>query len=155
MHDPSSEFSLADFDAETYLRALIVVVKVHGIEPVERSFVESRARILGVEHEHLWDDTIDDLPPLPDGMSEMTRRVVLRDCVLIACIDGEYTDAERTWIHRICAWLSLSTTTADLFEDWFRRYFDMMDEQEALLWGFEPPTGRFVESEDGGSARQP
>jgi len=152
MHDPSRLFSLDDFDAETYLRVLILVVKVHGIEPVERSFVESRARILGAEHEHLWDETIEELPPLPEGMSDMTRRVVLRDCVLIACLDGEYSDTERAWIHRICDWLGLSHTTADLFEDWFHRYFDLIDEQEALLWGFEPPTGRFVERSEAPSA---
>lgn len=146
MHDPTRHF-LDDFDAETYLRALIVVVKVHGVEPVERDFVVSRARILGVDDSHLWDDGVDELPPLPEGMSDMTRRVVLRDCILIACIDGEYTDTEREWIHRICAWLGLSLQTADLFEDWFHRYFDMMDEQEALLWGFEPPTGRFVDTD--------
>jgi len=146
MHDPSPLFSLEDFDAETYLRVLILVVKVHGIEPVERSFVESRAKILGVAHEHLWAETIDELPPLPDGMSDMTRRVVLRDCILIACLDGEYSDDERVWIHRICAWLGLSVATADQFEDWFHRYFDLMDEQEALLWGFEPPKGPVVTS---------
>lgn len=144
MHEPAPDF-LDDFHAETYLRVLIAVVKVHGIEPVEREFVESRARILGVDHEHLWDETLTDLPALPDGMSDMTRRVVLRDCILIACIDGDYTDTERAWVHRIRDWLALGAETADLFEDWFRRYFDLMDEQEALLWGFEPPTGRFVE----------
>lgn len=141
MHDPNDILELADFDAETYLRALILVVKVHGIEPVERAFVERRARMLGVEHGHLWEEGLDDLPELPESMSDMTRRVVLRDCILIACIDGEYSDEERSWIHRICAWLGLSTDTADRFEDWFRRYFELMDEQEALLWGFEPPTG--------------
>jgi len=145
MDDLTEALHLGDFDAETYLRCLILVVKVHGIEPVEREFVEAKARILGVDHEHLWDDTIDDLPPLPDAMTEMTRRVVLRDCILIACIDGEYTDTEREWVHRICGWLQLDLQTADLFEDWFRRYFDLMDEQEALLWGFEPPTGTFTE----------
>jgi len=145
MHDATTDFRLADFDAETYLRALILVVKVHGIEPVERTFVEARARILGVDHEHLWDDTIDDLPPVPSTMSDMTRRVVLRDCILIGCIDGEYTDTERAWVHRICEWLGLATETADNFEDWFHRYFELMDEQEALLSGFEPPVGTFVE----------
>jgi hypothetical protein len=146
MHDPARHL-LEDFDAETYLRALIVVVKVHGVEPVERDFVVSRARILGVEHEHLWDDEVADLPPLPDDLSDTTKRVVLRDCILIACIDGDYTDTERQFIHRIRDWLGLAPETVDLFEDWFRRYFDLMDEQEALLWGFEPPTGRFVEPE--------
>ena len=136
---------LEDFDAEAYLRALIVVVKVHGIEEVERDFVEARARILGVDPAHLWDETLEELPPLNDAMSDPTRRVVLRDCILIACIDGEYTDSERAWIHRIRDWLGLDAQTVDLFEDWFRRYYDLMDEQEALLWGFEPPVGTFTE----------
>lgn len=143
--DDSAYLLLEDFDAEAYLRALIAVVKVHGIEEVERDFVEARARTLGVDPSHLWDETLDELPPIRGEMSDPTRRVVLRDCILIACIDGEYTDTERAWIHRIRDWLGLDEQTVDLFEDWFRRYYDLMDEQEALLCGFEPPVGTFVE----------
>lgn len=136
---------LGDFDANAYLRALIAVVKVHGVEEVERQFVETRARVLGVDPSHLWDEALVELPPILGSMSDTTRRVVLRDCIFIACIDGEYTETERVWIHRIRDWLGLGEQTADLFEDWCRRYFDLMSEQEALLLGFEPPIGRFVD----------
>ncbi len=138
MDDPALHL-LEDFDAETYLRALIAVVKVHGIEPVEHDYVEARAKLLGVDATDLWEEDLEDLPPVAESVSDTTRRVVVRDCILMGCIDGEYTDDERAWVHRIAAWLGVSTHTCNLFEDWLRRYFDLLDEQEALLCGFEPP----------------
>ena len=130
---------LEDFDRKVYLRCLIAVVKVHGIEPIERDYVNSRAALLGIESEGLWDEPLTEFPELQPGVSEITRRVIVRDCILMGCIDGEYTDDERTWVHRIAEWLEVSTETCDLLEDWLRRYFDLIDEQEALLCGFEPP----------------
>ena len=130
---------LDDFDATTYIRALITVVKMDGIKPIERQYVEARAALLGVETGALWDEDLTDLPPIPDDVSLVTRRVVVRDCILMACIDDDYTDRERERVHQIAAWLSVDVETCDRFEDWFARYFDMMDEQEALLEGFDPP----------------
>lgn len=133
----AARLALHDFDAHAYLRLLIAVVKVCGITEVEREWVEARARLLGVDATALWSETLTELPPLPPDLSDRTRRVVLRDCILIACIDGDYADKERALVHRVRDWLGLSAATADRFEGWFRRYFDLMEEQEALLEGFE------------------
>ncbi|MEQ1570466.1 MAG: hypothetical protein ABMA64_32840 [Myxococcota bacterium] len=143
--DDAAHLLLEGFDAHAYLRALIAIVKVAGVTDTERDYVESRARVLGVDSAPLWQETLTELPVLPDSVTERTRRVVLRDCVFIACIDGDYADKERAWVHRIRDWLGLAPEVSDLFEDWFRRYFDLMDEQEALLLGFEPPVGRFLD----------
>ena len=98
---------LDDFDATTYIRALITVVKMDGIKPIERQYVEARAALLGVETGALWDEDLTDLPPIPDDVSLVTRRVVVRDCILMACIDDDYTDRERERVHQIAAWLSV------------------------------------------------
>ena len=138
MNDPSL-LLLDGFDTQIYLRALIAVVKLHGIEPVEREYVEARAALLNVDCTDLWDEDLVEFPPISDEVSVVTRRVVVRDCILMGCIDGDYSDEERAWVHKIAAWLDISTETCDRLEDWLHRYFDLLDEHEALLSGFDPP----------------
>lgn len=140
MNDPAT-LLLEGFDAQTYLRALITVVKIHGIEPIEREYVEARARVLGVDAAPLWAEQVTEFPPIPDEVGEVTRRVIVRDCIMMGCIDGEYSDQERAWVHKIADWLGVSEETCDHLEDWLHRYFALMDEQEALLSGFDPPVG--------------
>ncbi len=89
----------------------------------------------------LWEEDLKAFPTIPEEVSEVTRRVVVRDCILLGCIDGEYTDAERAWVHRIATWLGVDLEASDRLEDWLRRYFDLMEEQEMLLSGFDPPFG--------------
>ena len=141
MHDPALLSLLDGFDAETYLRALIAVVKIDGIKVIERDYIETRAKVLGVDTVALWEEELKEFPPIPEEVSEVTRRVIVRDCILLGCIDGEYTDAERAWVHRIATWLSVDIEASDRLEDWLRRYFDLMEEQEMLLSGFDPPFG--------------
>lgn len=141
MNDADLMMMLGGFDARIYMTALITIVKLHGIEPIEREFVEARAKLLGVDTTDLWEEDIESFPPVSDEVGEMTRRVIVRDCILMGCIDGDYSDKEREWVHRIATWLEVGEETCDLLEDWLHRYFAMMDEQEALLSGFDPPTG--------------
>jgi len=141
MHDPALMSLLDGFDAPTYLRALIAVVKIDGVKPIERDYVEARAKVLGADTTTLWEEDFSEFPPIPEEVSEVTRRVIVRDSILLGCIDGEYTDAERAWVHRVAAWLSVDIDACDRLEDWLRRYFDLMDEQEMLLSGFDPPFG--------------
>ena len=140
MKDPAT-LLLQGFDAQVYLRALITVVKIHGIEPVERDYVEARARVLGVDPAPLWAEEERELPPIPEDVGELTRRAIVRDCIMMGCIDGEYSDQERARVHEIATWLGVTEETCDHLEDWLRRYFELMDEQEALLSGFDPPVG--------------
>jgi len=130
---------LGGFDVSNYLRALIAVVKLHGVEPIEREYVEARAAMLGVKTAALWEEEITEFPPLTEDVGVVTRRVIVRDCIMLGCIDGEFSDKEREWVHRIAVWLDVSVEACDNIEDWLHRYYALMEEQEALLSGFDPP----------------
>jgi hypothetical protein len=143
MHDPAmadpAALLLGGFDARTYLRALIAVVRLHGVEEVEREYVNARAALLDVDPTALWEERLTEFPPIAEEVSVTTRRAIVRDCLLMGCLDGDLSDAERERIYQIAGWLDVERRTCDLLEDWLHRYFDMMDEMEALLSGFDPP----------------
>lgn len=130
---------LEDFDSVTYLRLLVAQAQVDGLVPEERDYILLRGAMLGVDTEPLLAEPLRELPPVDPATSETTRRVILRDCIVLACIDGDYTETERARVHEVADWLSVPHSSVDRIEDWLRRYWELMDEAEALLAGFEAP----------------
>ncbi len=137
-HDPSLTL-LQDFDARTYLRLLVAQSHLDGLKPEERHYIQARATVLGLDAEGLLSEPLTELPPVPETVSEATRRVIVRDCILLGCIDGDYSEMERAHVHRVANWLSVDLDAVDRIEDWLRRYWDLMEESEALLSGFDAP----------------
>lgn len=137
-HDPSLTL-LQDFDPRTYLRLLVAQSHLDGLKPEERNYIQARATVLGLDPEGLLAEPLTELPPVPETVSETTRRVIVRDCILLGCIDGDYSEMERAHVHRVAKWLSVDLDAVDRIEDWLRRYWDLMEESEALLSGFDAP----------------
>ena len=134
--DPSIHM-MRDFDPATYIQALVALAHIDGLFDIERDYVEAKAALLGVDCD--WSVVSAELQPIASQTSELTRRIIVRDCILLASVDGEYSDAERTAIHRIATWLKVDEAACDRIEDWLRRYWELMDEAEALLSGFDAP----------------
>ena len=134
--DPSIHL-MRDFEPAVYIQALVTLAHVDGLLPIERSYVEAQARLLGVPVD--WDAADGQLPPIGEQVSELTRRIIVRDCIVLASVDGEFSDDERQLVHRIAAWLRVDEAACDRIEDWLRRYWELMDEAEALMSGFDAP----------------
>jgi uncharacterized membrane protein YebE (DUF533 family) len=134
--DPSIHM-MQDFDPATYVQALVALAHIDGLFDIERDYVDAKAQLLGVTPD--WSAVSADLQPIGAEVSELTRRVVIRDCIVLASVDGEYSDAERAVVHRIAQWLEVDEAACDRIEDWLRRYWELLDESEALLSGFDAP----------------
>ncbi|MED5369542.1 MAG: hypothetical protein VX899_00885 [Myxococcota bacterium] len=130
---------IQDFDPHTYLRLLVAQALVDGMTAEERDYILLRGALLDVDATELLERPLQTLPPVDPGLSETTRRVILRDCIVLACIDGDFSEAERERVHRLAEWLSVPVESVDRIEDWLHRYWDLMEEAEALLAGFEAP----------------
>ena len=141
MHAPldAANTLLQEFDPTTYLRLLVAQGHLDGLVPEEQAYIRARAALLGVEVEPLLAQPLTELPAVDEQISETTRRVILRDCIVLACIDGDYSELERAHVHRVAKWLKVDIEAADRIEDWLRRYWELMDESEALLSGFDAP----------------
>jgi len=134
--DPSIH-TFHDFDPAAYIQALVVLAHTDGLLPIEKTYVNAKAELLGVNVD--WSVGDGEWSPIPTSVSEMTRRVIVRDCVMLASVDGNFSDGERETVHRIAAWLEVDESACDGIEDWLRRYWELMDEAEALLSGFDAP----------------
>jgi SAM-dependent methyltransferase len=126
-HTASFRLELGGFDAELYLRVLITIAKADQIiHRSERDFIEAQAQILKVDDRAMWDESPVDLEKLRHiNASPRTREAIVRDCLLLATLDGEYQEQERALIGRIAEAFSLTPQE--------------LAELEALARGMTPP----------------
>lgn len=135
---PLARVDLGDFDAELYLKLLHAVADADGVHPVEEDYIRHQAAALHVDPEVVLGKGPIALEQLQLTASEVTRRMVYRDCYTLACADGAVSDQERATLHRLRRVLNLTPERATALEAWVARYSAMIEEGQALLTQPEP-----------------
>lgn len=134
-------------DGHAWLTALAAVAMADGvIDPRERAFLGRHAELLGASLLEAFEASRSLAPLAALSTTDRTRRAILRDCVLLANVDGEYHPEERARIEQIAKLLGLSD--ADVREaearaldaslplggespDWLRDYWALATKSEA------------------------
>ncbi len=120
-------------EARAYLRTLLAVSASDGITEEEMRFIDQRARIFGESVGDLIAEPTTDLEALRDHCSLQARRVIVRDCINLALVDGKYTDIERAHIARICEQLEVSPEVCKAIEAWTIEYWELVKRGNKLL----------------------
>jgi len=121
------------FDPKIYLRALASVAHADGVLDVERQFIEQQAASLGIDQEEINLSQPVDLDSLTSTASDLTRRLIVRDCIVLASLDDDYTGNERRHIRHLAARLGVSEDVVGKLEDWVNRYSTILEEGQRLL----------------------
>jgi hypothetical protein len=124
--------NVEDIDITFYMRALVAVAAVDGMSDAEADYIRSRSQMLGIDSSTLLSDP----PPITavsGTASEITKRLVYRDCYVLASIDGPPSAKERAVLADLCDALGLAAGTAERIEDWMNRFSSLLTEGEALL----------------------
>ncbi len=121
------------FDARAYLRALASIAQVDGVLEVERQFIEQQALSLGLNPSEIDWTKAADLDGEIACASGVTRRLIVRDCIVLASLDDDYTDNERREIRQLAARLGISDDVVHRLEDWVVRYSAIIEEGRELL----------------------
>jgi len=124
---------LPDIQTKPYLQALLTVARVDGLLPVELEYIRDQAEVLGHDLDALMEEDSLALGELGRGCNDLTKKAILRDCILLACIDNDFSDQERTKIAEICKILDLDVSLVSRFEDWLQRYDALLKEGARLM----------------------
>ena len=124
---------LEGFDAEVYVRALVAVAQTDGVRDEERAFITDHAAALGVTPPDFEQNV--DVATLGKGTPEVTRRMIVRDCIVLASMDGDYTATERERIRDIARQLGVDSDVVAKLEAWITKYSDVLGEGQRLLAG--------------------
>jgi uncharacterized tellurite resistance protein B-like protein len=134
------------FEPRAYLSALVrIALADEHVHPAARDFIEQQARLFGVEAAETW-RLADycrgrELPPL----TRRNRLALVRDCKVVANLDGEYGTRERAKVQQIAGRLNLTSgEIAEAEEDaricmppfretspvWLREYWGILEKGE-------------------------
>ena len=128
-----SSLKLDAFEPTLYLQTLAALAAVDGVSPDETAFIQRQAAGLGV-------DLADALAAAPKPVAEMgaaasetTRRLIYRDCFMLAHADGVVSEEERVMLSSIQRDLRIAPETASAIEAWTDRLSVLLVEADSLF----------------------
>ena len=129
------QFDIGDFEPEKYMQALVALAHIDGLHPDEELFIRQQAAAFGVDAEPYFTQPPADFAQIGQSTTPTTRRLIYRDCFMLAEADGQVSDAERGLLERLRTELALENDQAQALESWAQRYTQILREGEALLAG--------------------
>jgi len=129
-----SESNCADFDSEQYLRILVAIAKSDPFNgSPEIDYVRSQAERLGLDFFQFWNSTEKDLFIERVKVSHTTAMLILKDCIWIATLDGNFTLNEKELVYRYAERLDVPRSEVDALEEWLDEYRRLSKKWNALI----------------------
>lgn len=122
------------FDSEAYLQALVIIAKADGIDQREIDFINLQSQLLCIDPAKYWDDETGLSQFDQSNLSYMTKMAIIRDCIVIAHIDGDYADIERNAILEIADKFGLEESNVVDMENWLKEYWQIIEKGKNLLF---------------------
>ncbi len=126
--------SLEGFHAHEYLAALVAVAQTDGLSEPVLGFLENQASFLGLSLDSFLESSEFEFSELIDQPLP-TRMAVIRDCVLLASVDGNYSKNESAHVRALAAQVNIDADSVSQLEAWIRDYAEVVD-RGAKLMGF-------------------
>jgi uncharacterized tellurite resistance protein B-like protein len=117
MPGANQDKNTAEFDRETYVKMLISIAradKENGLP--EYRFIRKQAIQLGVDYEQVLRDTDKDFEIGIHKVSRLTALRVLKDAIMIASMDGNFTLPEKHKLYTYAEKLDIPRTDVDEVE---------------------------------------
>jgi len=117
MSGASQNNSSASFDRETYVKMLITIARADKENgPPEYRFIRKQAIQMGVNYEKVLRETDPDFDIGTHKVSRLTAMRVLKDAIMIASMDGNFTLPEKQKIYTYAERLDIPRTDVDTLE---------------------------------------
>jgi hypothetical protein len=123
------------FDSELYIKILIAITKAdknNGRPEVE--FVKSKAMALGLDFEALWLDTEKSFAIRKARVSRLTAFVILKDCIMLASLDKNYTLDEKEKVFTYAEKLDIPRSDVVEIANWLGEYNALMGRWNQLVF---------------------
>ena len=125
---------VTELEKEPYIRSLVAIAYIDGLLESEKEYINFQAGLLDIDPEPYWsEDTVDIRQMDFSKVSEITKRVILRDSIVIAHLDSEYTQKENVFVKQIASQMGLSEELILKIESWLLEYWAILEEGNELF----------------------
>ncbi len=112
-----------DFDPRTYMRILVAIAKADKDNgPPEFEYVRRQAERLGFDSEHFFRSTDKNFLLERQKVSRLTAMVILKDAIMLASMDGNFSLPERMKIYTYGEKLDVARSDIDRLEKLIGQY---------------------------------
>lgn len=125
--------SLDAFEPTLYLQTLAALAAVDGVSPDETAFLRQQAAGLGVDLDEALAADPKPVAEMAAASSETTRRLVYRDCFMLAHADGVVSAEERAMLSDLQKDLGIEQDAAAAIESWANRFNALLIEADSLF----------------------
>ena len=129
-----SNASATDFDAEMYLRILVAIAKADpdNGQP-EFDFVRRQARHLNLDYTHFMATTDKTFFIEKQKVSRRTALTILKDAILLASLDGNFSLPEKQRVYSYAEKLDISRKDVDVLENLIDGYRKLNRQWQKLI----------------------
>ena len=117
MQDANQGKSPTDFDCQTYLQMLITIARADRENgPAEYAYIRKQAIEMGVDYEQVLRLTDSQFVIGAQKISRLTALRVLKDAIMIASMDGNFTLPEKQKVYTYAERLDIPRVDVDELE---------------------------------------
>lgn len=117
MQDANQGKSSVNFDCKTYLKILITIARADKENgPPEYAYIRKQAIQMGVDYEQILRDTDNQFEIGAQHVSRLTALRVLKDAIMIASMDGNFSLPEKQKVYTYAEKLDIPRIDVDELE---------------------------------------
>lgn len=125
-----------DFDPRTYVRILVAIAKADKDNgPREFEYVRKQAERLGLDSDHFFQNTDKTFRIEKQKVSRLTALAVLKDAIMLASMDGNFSLPEREKVYNYGEKLDIARTDLDILETLIKEYRQLDNRWQQLVAG--------------------
>ena len=130
------ESDSTDFDSETYIQILIAIAKADKDNgPKEFEYVRKKAQHLRVDYDLFLATTEKTFDLSKQRVSRLTALAVLKDAIMIASMDRNFSLPEREKVYTFAGKLDISRKDVDYLEEFLKDYRSLRQKWDGLVAG--------------------
>lgn len=123
-----------DFDPEMYIKILTAIAKADRFNgPPEAEYVRKQAKHLPVDFVKIWNDTDKNMTIGRSGVSRLTAMVILKDCIALASLDGNFSLAEKELVYTYAEKLDIPRSDVKKLEEWLTAGKQLREQWDKLV----------------------
>ena len=125
-----------DFNSETYIKVLIAIAKADKDNgPPEFEYIRKQAQRLKVDYEQFLTSTEKAFEINKQPVSRITALLILKDAIMIASMDRNFSLPEREKVYTLAGKLDISRNDVEHLEDCLKEYRTLCEKWDGLVAG--------------------
>lgn len=123
-----------DFEPQIYIRILVAIAKADKDNgPPEFEFVRRQAQRVGIDYDRFLESTDKHFTIKKRQLSRLTALVILKDAILLASLDRNFSLPEKQRVYTYAEKLDISRNDVDALETLINEYRRLNDQWQQLV----------------------